>query len=188
MSRFELTTDGKKIGKAIDAWATIVSGAIDTGHQLAASVAVHAAIHGDTTLADRLITACDEGFRKNVIKAWLIANGPFIWKKKDGDKPARFGLDDAKRETLAAEVKSEGEAKTLKRLAELPNAWRSKPEKDFQGFDPLILLQRMFKKGKAIEGDSELRREHESKIDLRGLNVIERAIEEIVEQRKAAAN
>ncbi len=185
---FTLTTDGKKIGHAIDKWGKIISGAIDAGHKLAASVSVHAALHGDTTLADRLISACDEGIRKSVIKAWLLNNGPFGWTKKDGDKPARFILDKAKQETLAAEVKTDGEATVLNRLADKPNAWRSKPEKDFTGYDPLVILQKAYKKGKAIEGDTELMAAHADKINLVGLSVIEHAIEEIIASRKAVLN
>ncbi len=184
MTDFQATSDGQKIGKGIKKFGDMVAGAGKLGHALAASVSVHATLHGDTTLADRLIKACDEIVRKSPMKIWLIKNGPFVWSTEE----KRFTLSTEKQATLKAEIAKDGEAAVLKRLCDIKDAWQAEPEKDFQGFDVLALLQKIKKKGTKIADDSETMTKYADKIDVRGMDVIDRAIQEIVEQRKATVN
>lgn len=180
MTNFTATLDGKKIGKGIDQFGAMVKGAMTLGHALMVSVALHAAKHGDVTLADRFITACDEGFRKNACKSWMIANGPFGWRKKEGDKPAGFTLNKDKAETLKAEITAD-EGKAIERLLGLKNAWESKPEAEFDGYDALVILQREYKKMERLAGEDDPSRK--AKINVKGMQHVKRAIEAIVAER-----
>lgn len=174
---FTPTFDGKKIAKGIETFAGIVQSAADLGHKLAASCIAHAVKHGDSTLADRLVEACGETVRKNALRSWLMANGPFSWDKE----AKRFVKSEKKHDKLAAELKAEGESEFIQRIAAIKNGWDKTPEAEFGGFDLLKVLQSAVKKSATYKDETDPARK--AKINIRGVQHLERAIEAIIAER-----
>lgn len=50
--------------------------------EAAVSVVGHALLHGDVTLASRLVEACGSGARRDSLVKWLEIHGPFAYDKK----------------------------------------------------------------------------------------------------------
>jgi hypothetical protein len=81
-------------------------------------IVLHAYIHGDVTLADKLMTAI-RALDRTAWARWMAHNGPFVLEKETG----LFKLNKAKRKLFASNTEDE----IMNELALVGNWWGSTP-------------------------------------------------------------
>lgn len=122
----------------------LASSKLDTRIQVAAlSVASHAQLHGDITLAEKLIDALGKGHRKTALVDWLVAFGPFAIA------PDESGLTFARREKFDMDA------------AQAKPWYDFKPEQPFKAVKLADMLDSLIKKAEAALNDKEHADAHE---------------------------
>lgn len=107
-------------------------------HQCAVSCLNHAGLHGDITLARKLLAAIPAGMRKNALRDWFIAMGKFTWNAET--KTLDF---DKQKATLLEE-------------AIVTPFWTFKPETDYVPFDLTKALNVLLARAKKAQEKGEI--------------------------------
>lgn len=118
----------------------------------AVSCALHAAMHADITLMQKLDDTLGDGWYRNTLRAWAVKQGPFGYRVKAEDgKPVGFTYIKAKADALKQEYQ-QGDAACITRLLGQP--WeKAKAEPNFEGFDLLAVLTKAASKSHKYETD-----------------------------------
>lgn len=107
-------------------------------HQCAVSCLNHAGLHGDITLAQKLLSAIPSGMRKNALRDWFIAMGKFTWNSET--KTLDF---DKQKATLLEE-------------AIVTPFWTFKPEAEYVPFDLTKAINALLAKAKKAQEKGEV--------------------------------
>lgn len=127
----------------------------------AASVVMHAVMHGDVTLADRFCEGLVMSLggqlkgksktmiRTNELRAWFVKSGPFTFNQEAGT----FGLSKDRRIKLKAEM--DKSVKDFGKNLITNSFWVVKPEPEFKGFDFDAELQKIIAKARKYAKDEK---------------------------------
>lgn len=139
-----IATRGKKLDKDI--------------HQAAVSSLVHAAQHGDITVAVRLTEALPKSGRKNALIAWLTSFGPFALG--EGNKLVYKKLEDGQLNVQAASAEP---------------FWEFAPEPAYVPFDLKAQIEKLI--GKAEKAAADPEHAAENAVDLAVVSLLKRIVE-----------
>jgi len=187
--QYKITTDGKAISAMVADIKTrsgVLKGDI---HIAACSIIAHAVKHGDATLATHMPTiitdALGDAWRLNALRQWFEEFGPFTWHAKEGDKPAGFRIDKARRTAMSAEMQKTGETEYVDKLVTVKTYWEFKPEPEFKAFSTLAMLGRLVAEAKKKAADDK--RKAIGKDEFVGLSDIETLYLELKAKTEAKA-
>lgn len=169
--KFTITHDKAAIDKMIASLHNRHSSFRDDVQTCLVSITLHAAYHGDITLASRFIDGLGEGAKTNAMRMYLVnkkIGAPFKWilKDKETKAPAHFefvrelaDILKAKHEAAPAEVESH--------LMSLKWYEMDKEKPLFEGANFKAELVKLVKKFQGYQSDPE-KAKHE-KLDLSGM-------------------
>lgn len=133
-SAFVMLEGATNITSAITAIATQGKRLENSIHSVAVSCLHHADLHGDITLAEKLVHAVPSMARKNALRDWFLAHGKFNYDMKNKTFTYKKGVE------------------TLLDAAIATPFWMFKPEADYKPFDlQASVLHLVARAEKAIE-------------------------------------
>lgn len=158
-------------------------------HVTAVSCVMHAIVHGDVSLATRLLQASEHA--GVALRKWFIAKGPFQWVEQESTndkgkavKKMGFKLNKDTIDSFKAKLAKDEPGLVTSLMAEDYHDFD--PPKVFEGFDVLDVLGKLLKQAGQVKKNKEKAEHENTKLD--ELPAIAKLYRELREARDATAN